>query len=52
MSDRQEVRATVGQNHAGVRVDRFVADEMELFSRSQLRHHGVAITVNGKIAKP
>ncbi len=52
MSDRQEARATVSENHAGVRVDRFVADEMELFSRSQLRHHGVAITVNGKIAKP
>ena len=52
MSDRQEAVATAGEGHAGMRVDRFVAHEMDLFSRSQFRQHGVAISVNDKMAKP
>lgn len=52
MSDQQEAEAKAGEEHAGMRVDRFVADEMDLFSRSQFRRHGVAISINEKTAKP
>jgi len=52
MSDRQEVDGTAGEDHAGMRVDRFVADQMDLFSRSQFHQHDVSIFVNNKIVKP
>ncbi len=52
MNARREAGAVAGEEHAGMRIDRFVADEMDLFSRSQFRRHGVVISVNDKIAKP
>ncbi|MEE8441248.1 MAG: RluA family pseudouridine synthase [Spirochaetia bacterium] len=52
MSGRREAEAKAGEEHSGIRVDRFVADEMDLFSRSQFHRHGVAIEINGKITKP
>lgn len=36
----------------GMRLDRFIAEELALFSRSQLKHRAVAIRVNGAEAKP
>ena len=52
MTGRQEAEAIANSRHAGVRVDRFIAEEMQLFSRSQLRQHEPSITINGTDAKP
>jgi 23S rRNA pseudouridine1911/1915/1917 synthase len=38
--------------HAGWRVDRFLAERLELFSRSQGKQRIVSIAVNGRPAKP
>ncbi len=37
--------------HEGVRVDRFLAEQLELFSRSQGKQRIVAVAVNGRAAK-
>jgi 23S rRNA pseudouridine1911/1915/1917 synthase len=52
MSGRQVAETTVGEGHGGVRVDRFIADHMDLFSRSQFSQHEVTISINDKAAKP
>lgn len=49
---RREAVRTVGTEASGLRVDRFIAEELGLFPRSQFRNHALTITINGEDAKP
>ena len=52
MSDRVSVSARVDADVAGRRVDRFLADDLALFPRSQIAHRDVVIRVDGRACKP
>lgn len=51
-SEELTAEALVTEDSGGLRVDRFVAEEMGLFRRSQFAQHRVTIVVNGTSAKP
>jgi len=48
----KSVHVTADESAAGLRVDRYIADVLALFSRSQLKHRLVDIIVNGTAVKP
>lgn len=50
--ERREAVRTVGADVGGLRADRFIAEELGLFPRSQFRQHALTITINGEQAKP
>jgi 23S rRNA pseudouridine1911/1915/1917 synthase len=45
------LEATVEPQHSGVRLDKYIADVLGLFSRSQIPHRQVTVQVNGAEAK-
>lgn len=51
MSDLHDAGGVVAGEHAGMRVDRYVAEVLALFSRSQLNRHDVTLTINDAPAK-
>jgi 23S rRNA pseudouridine1911/1915/1917 synthase len=52
VTNRFEADATAAAEHEGMRADRFAADVMRLFTRSQMRQRDARITVNDEPAKP
>lgn len=48
MSDRVRLTATVPEEAGGTRVDRFLADSLALFARSQIPHRAVVVTIAGE----
>lgn len=51
-SSRKTISLTIADDTVdGVRLDRFIADNLKLFSRSQIAHHNLEVLVNDKIAK-
>ncbi len=51
MSERSHENARVGTEANGLRLDRFLAEELELFPRSQIRSREVDVRVDGTAAK-
>ena len=51
MSSRETVSARVPEEAAGTRVDRYIADELNLFPRSQIAHREVVVRVGGRVCK-
>jgi len=52
MSGRERVDVNVGEEaENGIRVDRYLSEQMDLFSRSQIRLRNVSVSVNGRDAK-
>ncbi len=52
MSSRREARAIVDPDASGMRVDRYLAERLELFPRSQIAHRDVVVRVDGEDVKP
>ncbi len=50
--DSRDVATTVDDDWVGERVDRFVAEGLDLFPRSQLRRRGTEVWVGGRRVKP
>ncbi|MFW5744880.1 MAG: RluA family pseudouridine synthase [Spirochaetota bacterium] len=51
MSSRETVSARVPDEAAGTRVDRYIADALDLFPRSQIAHRDVVVRVGGRVCK-
>lgn len=51
MNRRESASARVPDEAAGTRVDRFIADDLGLFPRSQIAHRDVAVRVDGRSTK-
>jgi 23S rRNA pseudouridine1911/1915/1917 synthase len=51
MSSLRETRSVAGPDASGMRVDRYLAEHLELFPRSQIAHRDVVVRVNGEVVK-
>lgn len=51
MNSRESTSARVPEEAAGTRVDRYIADELGLFPRSQIAHRDVVVRVEGRERK-
>jgi len=51
MNERESVSARVPEEAVGRRVDRFIADDLGLFPRSQIAHRDVVVRVDGSVRK-
>lgn len=51
MDEYHEADSLVESDHAGTRADRYIAEVLALFPRSQISHRDVTIMVNGKAAR-
>ena len=46
LSNDESIVATVEEQHAGLRVDRYIAEVLELFPRSQIAHRNVHVLID------